>query len=104
QVGGGLGVNLRPESDGVGELPADVLDLGEQVEGHQVLRPFVENVRDLDFRVVELADLDENSGVPNPIIRRRTLLDTDRLGTGIRGHDPYSRPRSSPSPRGRGPG
>ncbi len=58
QVRRGFRVDLRPQGDRRRQLAANVLDLGEQVEGGQVLRRLLEHVGDFDLGVVQLADLD----------------------------------------------
>ena len=60
---GALGVNLSPASDGLGELPADVFDLGEEVEGFEIVGRLFEHRTHFPLGVVDLVNLDEDAGV-----------------------------------------
>src|SRR6266496_1969962 len=84
-------MDLRPARDRRGELAANMLDLGQQVEGGQVLRPLLENVRDLDLGVVEFSDLDKDTRVPDPVLRREEVLLPRRRDRLVRRHGFYSR-------------
>src|SRR5581483_9823965 len=70
-------VNVGPAGDGLRELSAHVLDLGVERERVEVVGPLVEQVRDDELGVVQLAHLDQNARTRQPVDRRWQLIGQD---------------------------